>query len=521
MRKFAFTFIAALLLFIAGTGFAKAASLYFSPNAKQVSVGDILSVRVLINTDGKPINNSQAAVSFPADLLEVVSLSKSGSIFSLWVEEPAFSNQNGEVTFNGGLPTPGYTGSGGNALTIVFRAKAEGSASIFFASGSVLANDGLGTELLQSKGQAQFVLVKAETAAKAEAKQENQDADKNLATGSKEVEVFSASHPDSAKWYNLTKAVFSWKLPPGAAASQTSLDKTEKTTPRILRRPAVNTISAEGIKDGIWYFNSRFLTGGSWSKITAYKVQVDTAAPEKIIITPAGAPGGSRYPTVSASDELSGIDYFIIQADGAAGVKIVPSENVAEIKIPGISAGMHHITAYAYDLAGNSASAQADLEFKRESGLNIVSYTKEVIEAGRIEAEGLGPANSLINIQLVTEEGITRTYGVSTDGNGMFNFRSEPLAATGNYKMWAEIPAVDGNAKVESARLNITVQKSVGSKIIQGFKYAAGLFSPTNIIILTLSFLCLLGWLNYFMLRKSIHPALQRKNAKSAAKKLE
>lgn len=81
MRKFIFTFIFALFFFIAGAGSARAASLYLSPSTKQVSVGDILSVRVLINTDGKPINNSQAAISFPADLLEVVSLSKSGSIF--------------------------------------------------------------------------------------------------------------------------------------------------------------------------------------------------------------------------------------------------------------------------------------------------------------------------------------------------------------------------------------------------------------------------------------------------------
>ena len=373
--------------------------------------------------------------------------------------------------------------------------------------------------LLQAKGQAQFVLVKTEAAAKPEAETKNQESGKNLAAGVEIVEVFSATHPQSDKWYNLNKAAFSWKLPLGAVASQTSLDRTEKTTPRVLRRPAVSIISTDGIKDGVWYFNSRFLVGNIWSKITAYKIQVDTAAPENLVITPAAESGS--YPTISASDALSGIDYFMVQVDGAQGVKIVPQGNATEIKIPGILPGTHQITAYAYDLAGNSASTQAVVEFKRESGLSITNYSKEIVEGGRIEAEGVGPADSIINIQLVTEEGISRTYSVKASQSGAFAFRSEPLAGTGNYNIWAEIPGQNNLAKISSGHQVITVKKSVGSRIIQGIKSVSGWFNPTNIIILVLSFLCLLGWLNYFMLKKSIRPAAQRKNAKFSAKKPE
>jgi len=61
----------------------EAASLYLSPASSTVSVGNIFSVKVIVNTSGKPINNAESIIQFPVDMLEVVSVSKSSSIFSL------------------------------------------------------------------------------------------------------------------------------------------------------------------------------------------------------------------------------------------------------------------------------------------------------------------------------------------------------------------------------------------------------------------------------------------------------
>jgi hypothetical protein len=144
-----------------GSNTANAATLNFSPSSGNFTVGNIFTVNILINTQSVSINNAEVVVNFPKDLLEVVSTSKSGSIFSLWVEEPNFSNSSGTLSFNGGVPTPGYTGSAGRALSVVFRVKKIGSASVVFSSASVRANDGLGTDVLTSKNQANFDLSKA------------------------------------------------------------------------------------------------------------------------------------------------------------------------------------------------------------------------------------------------------------------------------------------------------------------------------------------------------------------------
>ena len=145
-------------IFLFGCNSAYAASLYFSPSSGNQTAGNILNVNVLVNTQGKVINNADAVIRFPANILEAVSISKTGSIFSLWVEEPSFSNSAGTISLNGGLPTPGFTGSAGKMVSIAFRVKTAGSASLAFTSGAVRANDGFGTDILSSLGTATFTI---------------------------------------------------------------------------------------------------------------------------------------------------------------------------------------------------------------------------------------------------------------------------------------------------------------------------------------------------------------------------
>lgn len=129
----------------------EAATLSLLPSPATVSVGNIVSVKVFVNTVSKSINNAEAIIEFPVDMLEVVSMTKGSSIFTLWVEEPNFSNTTGKITFNGGVPTPGYIGQSGYIATITFKAKKQGTASVIFSDGAVRENDGLGTDVLTSK----------------------------------------------------------------------------------------------------------------------------------------------------------------------------------------------------------------------------------------------------------------------------------------------------------------------------------------------------------------------------------
>jgi len=151
------------LLFIVSphNSFAAGANMSFSPSSGTYEVGDILSVDIVLSSNDKATNAVSGTITFPKDKLNIVSLSKSGSIISLWVLEPSFSNRVGTSNFEAIVLNPGFTGSNGKVITLKFRVKSSGDAHIDFSKGAALANDGVGTNILDGLGSANFTLVDA------------------------------------------------------------------------------------------------------------------------------------------------------------------------------------------------------------------------------------------------------------------------------------------------------------------------------------------------------------------------
>jgi len=136
---------------------AQAASVSFSPSSGFYRVGEKFSVNVLVSSADQAMNAASAHISFSRDNLEVVSVSQSGSIIGFWAQQPAFSNESGAVSFEG-VVFNGYTGSAGKLVTLNFRARSPGQATLGFNSASVLANDGLGTSISTNVNSADFTI---------------------------------------------------------------------------------------------------------------------------------------------------------------------------------------------------------------------------------------------------------------------------------------------------------------------------------------------------------------------------
>ncbi len=128
-----------------------AASFSVSPATGSYVVGNTFTIAINVGSGGKVMNAASGTLSFSKDVIEVVSLSKTGSIVNLWVQEPQYSNSMGIVSFEGIVLNPGFNGTG-KILTVTFRAKNAGNAKFAFSNGSVLANDGNGTNILKELG---------------------------------------------------------------------------------------------------------------------------------------------------------------------------------------------------------------------------------------------------------------------------------------------------------------------------------------------------------------------------------
>lgn len=151
-----------LVLFIHTT--ASAATLSLSPSGGTYTVGKTISVRVAVGSGGQSINAISGSVIFSTDTLTLTSISKSG-IVNLWAQDPTFSNSGGTASFQG-VVLNGYTGGGGTVVTLNFKAKAEGTATVSISNSgsSVLLNDGNGTNVLSGTNGASFTITAGSTA---------------------------------------------------------------------------------------------------------------------------------------------------------------------------------------------------------------------------------------------------------------------------------------------------------------------------------------------------------------------
>lgn len=135
-----------------------AATLSLLPASGSYAAGETVVVSVAVSSN-TAINAVSAVLSYSADTLELRSISKEGSIISLWVQEPSFSA--GRASVEGAILNPGYTGASGRVARLIFRAKAQGPAYVRFASAEILANDGVGTNVYEGASPASFTVTAA------------------------------------------------------------------------------------------------------------------------------------------------------------------------------------------------------------------------------------------------------------------------------------------------------------------------------------------------------------------------
>lgn len=250
------------------------ASLYLSPQSGTYNLGSSFSVKVKVNSGGQAINAAEGTLVFNTSELEVVSISKSNSIFALWTTEPTFSNSAGNIVFGGGTSNK-FTGTSGTIITITFKARVDASARVTFSSGSVLAADGKGTNVLTNMVSGNYVIqIKVVT----EPPEEYIPPPTPTGTPAAPI-VSSSTHPDLDKWYSNNNPEFSWELPPDVTEVSLALHPKPTADPGPISDGLMESKKFEDVEGGIWYFHIKFKNKYGWGKITHRKVLIALEAP--------------------------------------------------------------------------------------------------------------------------------------------------------------------------------------------------------------------------------------------------
>lgn len=466
---------------------AHAATLYFSPSSGNFTVGNILTTSVLVNTQGLAINNSDAVINFPTDLLEVVSLNKSGSIFTLWVEEPAFSNSAGIISFNGGLPTPGFSGTAGRLLNIVFRVKSAGTATVVFSSGAVRANDGYGTDILQSSIQAQFGLITEQRPV--------QPTTPAVPAGAPQApNISSPTHPDSEKWYPKSTASFAWSVPSGVTGTRLLVGKIATAQPSVAYTPPIGEKTIDDLDDGIWYFHAQLRNSSGWGSTRHFKFQIDTQKPNRfnLQLAPREDETDPRVKFIfEALDETSGIDHYEIQIDNKE-LDSWRDDGTHVYQTPILVPGKHVLIAKATDKAGNYLLNSIEFTVSSIEPPTFTEYPQELQGGEIIIVKGTTYPNSEVVLWIQKDKDDARRRSVESDAEGGFTFVDDERTQVGAYKLWAEVVDTRGAKSSPADKITIIVKQLA---ILRIGSFAVSFLSVLVPLIGLIVLLLLLGFI--------------------------
>lgn len=426
---------------------AEAATLYLSSNASSLAVGETMTLYVILNSQGEAVNNAEVTVRFPTDLIDVVSVSKGGSILSLWVEDPSFSNSSGVISFNGGIPTPGFVGSQGSLISILIRAKKVGRAELSFSGAAVRANDGLGTDVLAGQsGKVLTIVAKEEPVVKPTEPTPTEPTPEPVkptpTKPSSTLYLSSSTHPNQDQWYKEVNAAFQWNIPIGADAVQLGIENSSSGLPTVIYSPAISEKTIKDLSDGIWYFKIRARKDGTWGPVVTYRVKIDSVAPEKRKVE-------FNYDsdrqvlriTADIQDVTSGVDHYDLFVNNNL-VKNIPASDVIDGRydLDLKATGDNTAKLVAYDGAGNSVEAtgsfySATAPIPQLNPIrSLVSANEPLFVGGRVQNPNIEVA---INIK---NKDSNELMVFKTKSNDDLSFAvMGPKLKPGNYDIWAEV----------------------------------------------------------------------------------
>ncbi|KKW43816.1 MAG: hypothetical protein UY97_C0009G0005 [Parcubacteria group bacterium GW2011_GWB1_57_6] len=355
--------ISIVALLISGPA-AHAASLNIVPASVSVAAGQQVTVSVTVASVDQALNAISGTVSFPTNLLSIASVSKANSVLSLWVQEPTFSNLAGSVQWSGVVPNPGFAGTG-TVFSIRFLAKKEGTATVYFTSSAVLANDGNGTNILTGANPSTVTISTSAAPVPAPTVEKSPLL----------ARITSSTHPDQTKWYSRSNVVLDWTNAQGVSAVRLGYDTNADGTPGVLYDEPISHKELQ-LGDGIWYFHVREKGADGWGQVATFRIQIDTEPPDPLVITfPNGAATATSTIAVefAATDALSGIDHYVLSVDGA-DTTVSASEGGDVYALPAGDAGTHTLSVTVYDKAGNSVAASQQFTSTGQRGAETPSW---------------------------------------------------------------------------------------------------------------------------------------------------
>jgi len=527
--------LAAGILIFSAASFADAAQLYLIPNSASVEPGDTFEMDLKLNTEGGSINAAQTTVNFPNNVLELVGVSRTDSIFDFWLEEPSISNQEGTMSFIGGT-TGGVQGAALHILTLRFRAFDAGSGSISLSNSVVTANDGEGTDVLSSvNGAAINVAEQAEEAPEEESpieEPEEEEVEEPEVIEREPVpsgqlpsapQVKVPLYPEEGVWYNhLGEVIALWDLPEDVILVETKLSQSRDRVDGTIEEDLVTGKRFGILEEGIWYIRVQFRNNVGWGPFTWYEVRIDATSPLSFEIEIDDEASDNLTPEIffETEDSLSGISHAVVFIDGMDPVQTVETTSTSMV-LPPQPPGMHDLRVRIMDEAGNGVEDDLRFEIIPLPTPVIEFATRAATQGEAIFLSGRSISNAFIDLRIFNQSGEELLLQTTqSSGVGDWQISIEEALSRGKYKITVTARDERGALSYPTESLSLNIREeiifSVGPVDLGWFEIAIIIF------LLAVAGISGYAWYNVSMERKrAASEVIEGRNVKDIAERLE
>lgn len=302
-------------------------------------------ISVLVDTGDEKINAVGVNISFDPDRVKIQEIDTENSICSNFLEKNV-DMANKEIRIYCIMASPGFSGQHGVVADIIAKPIKVGVLSLAFSNSTqVLANDGLGTNVLRKSENGSYQVISSTGSATTSRSR----ADDTGEVGS--PIVFSPTHSNGARWYNKRDVELFWTAVPGEGYVY-AFDQATGTVPSMGDMTIDTRAKVTAPSDGIFYFHVAPVKGGVTGPVRHYKVMIDATPPNDVTVRASEdkvSMGDVVRFEFNGQDNMSGLQstmYIDIDNDSFLPVG-------SQTYVPMVRIGSVPVRLRVYDRAGN------------------------------------------------------------------------------------------------------------------------------------------------------------------------
>lgn len=327
------------------------------------------NISILVNSGEESVNAFNVGINFDPNMIQIENISIESSVCDEFLEKN-IDNEAGKIRIACIVVNPGFIGRNGNVADIVFKIKKHGQVGLVFDRDTeVLANDGLGTSVLRTALSGSY---HAESLL--EAPREDDGSEDWMSVS---PDVYSATHPNSERWYARNTAEFRWSNSDQGSFVY-SFDQSSTTIPSASSTTTDSKFSEKVSKSGVYYFHLARMQDGKMGPVTHYKIMIDIDGPKEVFIRPSATEveaGDIVRLVFGATSSYSGLQraFYLNMGGGSELFYPVRRETYVPMLDP-LGAGIQKITLRVFDEAGNFVDRTIDIKVKGSPIRNFINW---------------------------------------------------------------------------------------------------------------------------------------------------